>query len=327
MSTPPSNLGTPMVPLPPARVEQKPGVMSGERTGLLLVLGAALAWSFGGAIARFIESEDSWAVVFWRSAWAAAFLIAFMLWRDGPRGTIRLFANMGAPGVAVALCFATASTSFVVALSYTAVANILLIQASVPLVAALFAWLILRESVTAGTWVAIWAVICGVGLMVSETFSGHVSPIGDGLAVLIAVAFAMATVITRRFAHVRMTPAVCLGTLISASVSATLSDGLVVSWADHAWLFAFGAVNLGLGLALFVTGARMVPATLAALLAMLETILGPVWVWLAHDEVPSTLTIIGGSIIVLALVGHIVWQWLAERRTAPSGIASPSRAP
>ena len=91
-----------------------------------------------------------WTVVFWRSFWAAAFLLGFMLLRDGGRGTLKLFRDMGLPGLAVALCFATASTSFVVALAYTTVANILLMQAGVPLIAALIALLLFRRKGRAG---------------------------------------------------------------------------------------------------------------------------------------------------------------------------------
>ncbi len=110
---------------------------SSRRHGILLVAGSAIVWSFGGAIARFLEVDDSWTIVFWRSLFAALFLLAFMLWRDGPRGTMALFKGMGLAGLGVALCFAIASSSFVVALAYTTVANILLMQAGVPLIAAL----------------------------------------------------------------------------------------------------------------------------------------------------------------------------------------------
>jgi len=221
-----------------------------ERIGFVLVFLSALMWSFGGAIARFIEAGDSWTVVFWRSFWAASFLLGFMLWRDGGRGTLRLFRDMGLPGLAVAACFATASTSFVVALAYTTVANILLMQAGVPLIAALIAWALFRERVAVATWAAIAAVIAGVAIMVSESFTGDVSPIGDGLALLIAFVFSIATVITRRFAHVRMTPATCLGTILAAIFAASQAEGLAVLPRDMGFLFAFGALNLGLGLAL-----------------------------------------------------------------------------
>ena len=74
--------------------------------GILLVAGSAIVWSFGGTISRFLEATDSWTVVFWRSIFAALFLLCFMLRRDGPRGTLALFKNMGAAGLGVALCFA-----------------------------------------------------------------------------------------------------------------------------------------------------------------------------------------------------------------------------
>jgi drug/metabolite transporter (DMT)-like permease len=291
-----------------------------ERVGYLLVFLSALMWSFGGSIARFIEAGDSWTVVFWRSLWAAAFLLCFMVWRDGWRGTLKMFRDMGLAGLAVALCFATASTCFVVALAYTTVANILLMQAGVPLLAALFAWALFRERVAVATWVAIAAVIAGVAIMVSESLGGAVSPIGDGLALLIAVMFSIATVITRRFAHVRMTPATCLGTMLAAALAASQALELGVSGRDMGFLFAFGVVNLGLGLAFFATGARLVPAAVAALLGTFEPILGPIWVWLIHSEVPSARTIVGGSVVVAALLIHIGREFKRQTRSERAGI-------
>jgi drug/metabolite transporter (DMT)-like permease len=287
---------------------------TGERgLGVILVAASAIAWSFGGTIARFLTVADSWTVIFWRSVFAALFLLVFMLVRDGPRGTVALFRGMGLAGLGVAICFAVASTSFVVALAHTTVANILLIQAGVPLIAALMAWALFRERVSTATWGAIGAVILGVAVMVSDTFSGRVSPIGDGLALLITIAFATATVITRRHAAIRMTPAVCLGTAMAACLSGVLAGGYAVGPADLGRLFAFGAVNLGMGLAFFVTGARLIPAALAALIGTLEPVLGPVWVWLMHGEVPSDRTIVGGAIVLLALLAHLL---LEARRQA-----------
>lgn len=283
------------------------------RLGLALVAGSAVTWSFGGAIARFITAEDSWTVVFWRAVFAAGFLVTFMLLRDGRAGTIRLFRNMGLAGLAVGTCFAVASTSFVVALTYTTVANILLMQAGVPLLAALLSWLLFGEKVSGATWLAISAVIAGVAIMVSASFTGEVSPVGDGLALLIAVMLSVATVITRRAAHVRMTPAVCLGTMISGAVSGALASGHAVSASDLGWLFLFGAVNLGMGLAMFATGARLIPAALAALVGTLEPVLGPIWVWLVHGEVPGVRTILGGAIVFLALFTHLLADWLRQR--------------
>lgn len=287
---------------------------SDSRNGVLLVAGSALLWSIGGTISRFLTIEDSWTVVFWRSFFATLFLFCFMLWRDGPRGTLQLFKNMGMASWAVALCFAIASSSFVLALAHTTVANILLMQAGVPLIAALLSWFLFREKTSLSIWAAIGMVIVGVAIMVSESFSGKISPIGDSLALLIAVLFSIATVITRRHADVRMSPAVCLATTIAAIVAATQAGGFMVSLPDFGLLVAFGAINLGLGLALFVTGARLIPAAVAALIGTIEPVLGPIWVWLIHHEVPSARTLLGGAVILAALLIHLMIDWRRQSR-------------
>ncbi len=286
--------------------------------GCLFVAGSAIAWSTGGALTRFLDVTDNWTVVFWRSFFAGLFLLCFMLVRDGPHGTLRLFRNMGVAGLGVAVCFATASSCFIIALSYTTVANVLLLQAGVPLFAALISWVLFRERVSAATWVAIAAVIAGVGVMVSDSLDGEVSPTGDMLALLIAIAFATATVITRRKAHLRMTPAVFLGTVIAGCAAFLMAGQLTASASDFVLLFALGAINLGLGLALFVSGARLIPAALAALIGTLEPVLGPVWVWLLHNEVPAPRTIIGGAIILIALLVHLGWEYRRQRRNRPA---------
>lgn len=285
-----------------------------DARGAWLVFGAAAVWSFGGAIARFLSVTDSWTIIFWRSVCAAVFLLGFMFKRDGVRGTATLFRDMGWAGIGVGLCFATASTAFIVALSHTTVANILLMQAGSPLFAALLMFLLFRERVGANTWVAIGAVMVGVTVMVSDSLDGTVSPLGDGLAVLIALAFALATVLTRRNAHVRMMPAVCLGTLITLVVGFVFAGSLRVSAADAAWLFVFGALNLALGMMFFVTGVRLLPAAVSALISTAEPVLGPVWVWLVHGEVPVGRTLVGGAIVITALLTHLGWQMRQTRQ-------------
>ena len=292
-------MSTDPIPLP-----QAAKVHTVDRLGVLLVTGSALAWSFGGAIDRFIDTPETWTVVFWRSVWAALFLITFLLVRDG-RKAPEAFRSMGWPGLVVALCFMTASISFVLAISYTTVANVILINAAVPLVAALISRVFLGEAISGTTWAAIAAVIAGVAIMVGDQSGGESSLIGNVLALVITFVFAIATVVTRRHSNVRMTPAVITATTLAAIVAATQAPGFAVSNHDMGWLFAFGALNLGLGMALFVTGARLIPAALAALLGTLETVLGPVWVWLIHDETATVSTIIGGAIVVTALVVYL----------------------
>ncbi len=299
-------MSTDPIPLP-----QAASVQSIDSRGVLLVAGSALAWSFGGMIDRFIETPDTWTVVFWRSVWAAAFLSVFLLVRDG-REAPKAFKAMGWPGIVVALCFMTASIAFVQAIALTSVANVILINATVPLAAALISRIFLGEIISGITWAAIAAVIAGVAIMVSDgsASSGHL--VGNLLALLITLVFALATVVTRRHSGVRMTPAVIVATSLAAIVAATQISHFDVSNRDMAFLFAFGALNLGLGMALFVTGARLIPAALAALLGTLETVLGPMWVWLVHNEQVSSRTVTGGAIVLAALILYLI----AGNRTA-----------
>jgi drug/metabolite transporter (DMT)-like permease len=240
-----------------------------------------------------------------------------MLLRDGRAGTLTLFARMGPAGLAVAGCFTVATTSFVVALQFTTVANVLLMQAGVPLIAALISRILFGEPLRLITGLAIAAVIAGVAVMVSDSLTGRVSPIGDGLALLIALAFATATVITRHHAGIRMTPAVCTGATLGCGIALVVNLAAGTSIAVEAWqlpvLGVFG-VSLGLGLALFTQGARLIPSAFAALLGTAETILGPLWVWLFLDETPSPRTIIGGAIVLAAIVGYLAWQLSNNRK-------------
>ncbi|PZO73915.1 MAG: EamA family transporter, partial [Mesorhizobium amorphae] len=141
-----------------------PSAQAGQGTGILLVFLSAVVWSGGGTIALFLQDASGWTAVFWRSLWAASFLLGFMVWRDGVGGTLALFRNMGLPGLAVAVCFAIAGSTFVIAIGYTTIANIVLMQAGVPLLAALLGFILFRERVRGTTWIAIAAVIAGVAV-------------------------------------------------------------------------------------------------------------------------------------------------------------------
>ncbi len=294
-----------------------------QRAGVWLVFAAAFAASLGGVFARYLDIEDNWTVVFWRSFWACAFLFAFMVWRDGFRGAIALLLAMRLPSIVVALCFTIASTAFVVAIAHTTIANVVLMLATVPLIAAGLAWAAFGERITLQTGLAIALVIGGVAVMVSDSFSGRISPVGDLLSLAICVSYAIATVTTRRFAHVRMVPAVFAGVFLAGLLAAFNASSLAVTGAEMGVLFAFGALNLGLGLALFVTGARLIPAALAALISTGEPVMGPIWVWLVHGEEPSPRTLIGGAIVIAALLWYVLRQMGGARR---SGGRGPSAA-
>lgn len=300
--------GTPAAALPSAADR------AARQRGVFLVAAAAICWSSGGAIVRMLET-DPWTTVFWRSFFGAVALLAFILWRDRGR-TVALFRDMGWPGIAVAVCFATASTCFVYALTLTTVANILIIQSTAPFIAAVLGRFLLDERVRLQGWITILAALAGVVIMVSDSVQRG-SFMGDLLAGIIALSFSTAVVIVRRHSEVRMTPATCLAATIAGVVALPLAAPLAVSAQDMGLLALFGAGQLGVGMVLFMTGARLIPAAEAALLSVLETILGPIWVWIFFAENPGEHAILGGLIVLAALIVHTLLDLRRQHRAVP----------
>lgn len=283
-----------------------------HRKGTLLVIAAAICWSLGGLIARQITA-DPWVIVAWRGSIAAVALLLFLLIRDG-RQTWSHFRNMGPGGIGVGICFATASISFVIALQHATVALILVVQSTAPLMAGLLAWAWMREKLGWPRIIAMAVALGGIALMFSKA-EGHTDATGTILSVVIAVAFAIATVLTRRYSHVRMTPATCLGTALMGVIGFVLAgfETLHISSSDLFYLFLFGAVQLAIGLILFTTGARLIPAAEAALISLVETVLGAFWVFLFLGENLGIYALYGGALVLAAVAGNTLYD---QRRAA-----------
>lgn len=277
--------------------------------GVVLVAGAAIVWSTGGLIVRHVD-QDEWTIIFWRGVFAVLTLVAYLAIRDG-RNAIALFRNMGWPGLGVAACFGIASSSFVVALQHASVATILFTQSAAPLVAGGLAWLWLKERMTWVKAASMAAALAGVGIIVSDQ-EATADALGLALSVLIMVVFALATVLVRRYSHIRMAPATCLSALWLVVIGGILGTPSAPSAPEFGLLFLFGACQLGIGFILFTTGARLIPAGEAILLTLLESILAPIWVWAwpGLNEYPGDRAIIGGAIVIAA----VVWNTLSEMR-------------
>ena len=304
--------------------------MSGDaaRRGRLLVAAAAVCWSTGGLIARLVDT-DPWTTVFWRGLFCAAFLVGVTALRERSR-TVGVFLGMGATGLAMAACFATASTCFIMALHRTSVANVLIIQSLSPFMAGLLGWAWMGERVAGRTWTAMGVALLGSAIMVSRYFYTEATTDslgGDLLAFTVALAFAAATVLLRRNRHVEMLPAAALAAALTGAVTSFSAEPGSVGAPDLLLLALFGSGQLGFGMILFTAGARRIPVAEAALIAVLESVLGPVWVWLAIGENPGLPSLVGGAIVLAALAGHTLADLRLERRaaTAQSAPGSGSR--
>lgn len=290
------------------------GAGAAHRKGALLVLAAAFLWSSGGLIVRHI-SADAWTQAAGRGFFAAVTLLLFLLIRDG-RNTWSLFRGLGLPGLVVAICFASASTSFVVGLQHASVALLLVIQSTAPLIAGLIAWIWLREPPGWVRSVAMLVALFGVWRMVSGGAGGG-DAIGIALACVIAVAIGLATVLVRRYHAIRMTPAMCLAATMLMSMGLVMREWSPVSAPDLALLFVFGALQLASGMICFAVGARMIPAGEAALLGLLECVLGPFWVWLFLGENPGEQVLFGGLLTLAAVAGNTIYDMARASRAAP----------
>ena len=289
----------------------RPG--SSRSRGILLVAAAALCWSSGGLLARLVDT-DTWTTVFWRGIFSAAFLLGVGA-LQGRRTGRGVLSGLGWPGWVMAVGFATASTCFINALARTSVANALVLQSTSPFIAALLGWAGMGERVRPRTWLAMAAALCGTTVMASRSW-GAGSIAGDVLAVVTAAAFAAAAVTVRRHAEVNLPAAAGLAGLLGAAVAWWPAHPLSASPGDLALLAAFGAGQLGLGLMLFTAGARLIPVAEASLIAVLESVLGPLWVWLAVGEAPSSASLTGGAVILGALVAHTAMDLGAARSGA-----------
>ena len=259
---------------------------------------AAVAWSTAGVLQRQLTLDTSTQVA-GRAAFAGAALLAYVAVVEHGR-VVQAFRSVGLAGVAVALCVATASGSFIAALNQTSVARVLFILAIAPVLAALLARVTLGEPITRRTVVAMAMALAGVALILGAPGEGSLA--GDGLSFVAALAFALMIVITRWRHDVSMAPAMCLAQAIQIAAFLPFASPGEIVGDDIVWLAALGIGQIGLGVALLTVGARLIPAAQVGLITLLEVVLGPVWVWLALDERPSTLTLVGGAIVIVAIV-------------------------
>ena len=284
------------------------------RRGVLLVLLVAFVWSFSGLLFRGIESAGVWQVIFYRSLGVVIGTGLIVLWTH--RGAApRACAAIGVDGVAAAVCLAAASLCYFNAMSSTTIANIAFILAAHPFFAALLAWLLLHERVSPSTLIAAGLALGGVAVMVLDGLTGSGGFTGNLLAIGTSIAAAGYAVALRRGRRVDMTPAVTLSGVIALAVTALLVGGdFAISWHDLGLCLLQGMVISAFCNAVFAFAARTVPAAELTLFTLLETVLSPVWVWLVIAETPSQPTLLGGAVILIAIMGHALHRTRRSRR-------------
>ena len=211
--------------------------------------------------------------------------------------TPRVLTEIGRWGVVVAILFGIQTALFITSITNTSVANTLVVMSAAPLFAAIWARLFYGEPVGIRMWLVIAVAMAGVVFMFSASV-GSGSLGGDLAAVGAAAAFGAEFVIIRRHRDVNMVPAMGLGGLVAAALALPLAAPTAVTAGDLGYLATSGFLVLPLGFGLLAVAPRYLPGAEVGLITLLETILGPLWVWLAIGEEPGVRTLIGGAIVV-----------------------------
>jgi drug/metabolite transporter (DMT)-like permease len=268
-----------------------------RRRGRTYVALAALAWSTAGLFQRELTMSIGTQLA-GRAFFAVLGLFAYVAIAEHG-AVMRAFRAIGRAGLFVAVLLAASSGAFIVALNYTTVANVLFMQALAPVLAAVLGTFV-GEPVERRTWFAMAIALVGVGLMVGGP--DHPSALGLSISFFMSVTFAGVIVVTRHRRDVSMAPATCLSQLLVFVFAAPFADFAEIGSQDLLLLAALGIGQIGLGLIFLTLGARLIPAAEVALITLLEIVLGPLWVWVFLSEQPAAATLLGGAVVLTAVL-------------------------
>jgi drug/metabolite transporter (DMT)-like permease len=285
---------------------------AGVSAGGILVAVSAVAFSTAGLFTR-LSQVDPWTLLFWRGLFAGLTLFACVVWQE--RGRVAAaFGGIGRAGLVAAGCSTLGTICFIWALRETTVADVTVIYALAPFVAAGIAWAWQgdrpdRVTLTASGVALIGVfVMCDAGMASGQRTGGQLT--GALLALTMTVLMAVMMVVIRANRHVSMLPASCLSALTCSVLVLPAAHPLAVTGADFGLLALFGVFQFGGGLLLLTLGSRLIPAARASLLGNLELPLAPLWVWLVFGEVPAAATMVGGGVVCAAVLMDLI----ADRR-------------
>ena len=305
---------------------------------VFLMVAVTLMWSIAGVVSRQLESAARFEVTFWRSAFTfVSLLLILPLWRAADRasGALRgvptsqgalqrhwgILARSRAFWVS-GVCWSVMFTAFMLALTFTSVANVLVIMAAGPLFTAVIARVFIGQRLPGRTWAAIVTAGAGIVYMYgSQMWSAFTDPAANASGLVLGSLASLCvpvggainwTVVQRSQQHgesIDLVPSVLVGALISSVLTLPLAFPFLATGSDIAWLALLGLVQLAIPCALAVVCARSLKAPEVSLLALLEVIFGIVWAWLWANETPGSEVLLGGSVVIAALLLNELAGW------------------
>ena len=268
--------------------------------GPFLIFLGAFSLSFGGLIVKSFEGATLWQILFWRSLFFSITVLTFLL-ISYKKKTFKAFKDSGFPGFFGGIILSFGFCGYVFAMYNTTVANTNFIISLQILFLAIFGYFFLKEKISAITLISIILAMTGVLLMVGNSLTpGELS--GNLAAFTMPVTFAVLIIIVRKFPTVDMVPAQFVAGICSCLIGYLLSSKIMISPHDIFLGFVAGFFQVGLGFIFITTGARTTPSAMVGIIMLSESVLGPIWAFLFVSERPSLFGLIGGAVILIAVL-------------------------
>ncbi len=268
--------------------------------GPLLILIGGFCLSWGGLILRTFESASIWQILFYRSIFFLWVLIAFILLTYGKK-TFKKIKEAGVPGLIGGIFLSTNFVAYMYSMMETTVANVVFIISTQTVFLPIVAYIFLKEKISSRGYVAIMLAMIGVTLMIGDSL-GTGSLKGNLAALTIPINFSVLVLIIRKYPKVDMIPAIFYAGILSCIYGLLLLENFSISTKDIWLSFLLGVPQLAFGFIFITIGSRTTPAVMVGLLMLMESIFAPIWVWLFYNEIPPASVLIGGIIILSAVV-------------------------
>ena len=289
--------------------------------GILIATLGGFVLSFDVLLIRLAHG-DMWSVMALRCGMVC--VTGLLIWALAPIfGFARLRFDWSAPAIAATLFYATSSALFIASSFFTSAANLVFIIAFTPGLSALAGWAMMGERPPWQTLLAIGVMVGGVGLIVQDGFTSGTTP-GDFLALCVALCLTMAIIITRKHGlDMRLNVLMANGpTAMIGLTGAILGAGFHID--APVWSIINGGIVIPLSFLCLSYAPLVLPGAVVAMFYLIETVLAPVWVWLAFDDAPSKAALVGGVILLAALMAHSMWLLVRSRRAR--NMVRPPRA-
>ena len=271
--------------------------------GTILVLLGAICLSFGGIIVKSFEGANLWQILFWRQIFFSI-VVALYLLIVYKKNFFKSFRSSGLPGVIAGVFLGVGFSAYVFAMYHTTVANTLFIISTETIFLALFGYIFLKEKINLVTLISIIMGMSGVLLIIGSSLSiqSNTQFFGNIVAFIMPISFAVLVVIVRKYPKIDMVPSQFIAGVIAALIGYLVAGKLSVSPHDLFLGFLAGTFQIGFGFIMITIGSQTTPAAVVGILMLTEAVFGPLWAWLFINEIPPISVLLGGGIIISAIL-------------------------